>query len=126
MTKEDPKFAGTEQEYEDPLTIDKILESTNVAEDLTDEDLISIGNLVVDGYETDLISRAHWEKDLETWTKLALQVVDQKTYPWQGAANIKYPLLSTAKLPIDIRSSSESSSATLVDSRILSITKGSW
>ena len=58
MTKEDPKFAGTEQEYEDPLTIDKILESTNVAEDLTDEDLISIGNLVVDGYETDLISRA--------------------------------------------------------------------
>ena len=103
MTKEDPKFAGTEQEYEDPLTIDKILESTNVAEDLTDEDLISIGNLVVDGYETDLISRAHWEKDLETWTKLALQVVDQKTYPWQGAANIKYPLLSTAAMQFAAR-----------------------
>ena len=103
MTKEDPKFAGTEQEYEDPLTIDKILESTNVAEDLTDEDLISIGNLVVDGYETDLTSRAHWEKDLETWTKLALQVVDQKTYPWQGAANIKYPLLSTAAMQFAAR-----------------------
>ena len=103
MTKEDPKFAGTEQEYEDPLTIDKILESSNVAEDLTDEDLISIGNLVVDGYETDLISRAHWEKDLETWTKLALQVVDQKTYPWQGAANIKYPLLSTAAMQFAAR-----------------------
>ena len=101
--KQDTTFSGTEQDYQDPLVIDKILESTNVAEELSEDDLISIGNLVVDGYETDLISRAHWEKDLETWTKLALQVVDQKTYPWQGAANIKYPLLSTAAMQFAAR-----------------------
>lgn len=91
--KQDTVFSGTEQDYQDPLTLTKILESTNVAEELSEDDLIAIGNLVVDGYETDLASRAHWEKDLETWTKLALQISEQKTYPWQGAANVKYPLL---------------------------------
>ena len=103
MSKADPNFVGTEQEYEEPLTLTKILDATNVAEELSDDDLISIGNLVVEGYETDLASRAHWEKDLETWTKLALQVSEQKTYPWQGAANVKYPLLSTAAMQFAAR-----------------------
>ena len=103
MSKADPNFVGTEQEYEEPLTLTKILESTNVAEELSDDDLISIGNLVVEGYETDLASRSHWEKDLETWTKLALQISEQKTYPWQGAANVKYPLLSTAAIQFAAR-----------------------
>ena len=122
--KQDTTFSGTEQDYQDPLVIDKILESTNVAEELSEDDLISIGNLVVDGYETDLISRAHWEKDLETWTKLALQVVDQKTYPCaREIRSVSYP--STTKLPIEIKSSSVRSSATLEDSKILSMVKGS-
>ena len=82
MNITETKFAGTEQEYEDSLTIEKILQSKNIACELSAEDLISIGNLVVDGYETDLSSRAHWEKDLESWTKLALQITDNKTYPW--------------------------------------------
>ena len=103
MSITETKFAGTEQEYEDSLTIEKILQSKNVACELSAEDLISIGNLVVDGYETDLSSRAHWEKDLESWTKLALQITDNKTYPWQGAANIKFPLLSTAAMQFAAR-----------------------
>lgn len=101
--QQDTVFSGTEQDYQDPLSLYKILQSSNVADELSQDDLISIGNLVVDGYETDLASRAHWEKDLETWTKLALQVVDQKTYPWQGAANVKYPLLSTAAMQFAAR-----------------------
>ena len=96
-------FEGTEQTYQDYLSIETILKSTNVAEELSDDDLISIGNMVVEGYETDLSSRKHWEKDLESWTKLALQIADVKTFPWQGAANIKFPLLATAAMQFAAR-----------------------
>ena len=103
MNKADQVFAGTEQEFTEALSLDTILSSTNVAEELSEDDLISIGNMVVDGYETDLQSREHWEKDLEAWTKLALQVADNKTFPWQGAANIKFPLLATAAMQFAAR-----------------------
>ena len=46
--QQDTTFSGTEQEYQDPLTIDKILESTNVAEELSEDDIISIGNFAID------------------------------------------------------------------------------
>ena len=54
MNKADQVFAGTEQEFTEALSLDTILSSTNVAEELSEDDLISIGNMVVDGYETDL------------------------------------------------------------------------
>lgn len=96
-------FDGTEQEYKDPLKIQDILDAQNIAEMVSKEDLISIGNDVVTGFETDLLSREPWEKDLETWTKLALQISDQKSYPWVGAANIKFPLLATAAMQFAAR-----------------------
>ena len=85
------------------MKIDKILESTNVAKDLDDEDLIAIGKDAVLGYENDLASRQPWEDDLKTWTELALQIASKKTFPWNGAANIKYPLLATAAMQFAAR-----------------------
>jgi chaperonin GroES len=85
------------------MKIDKLLESTNVAKDLDDEDLIVIGKDVVLGYENDLASRKPWEDDLKTWTELALQIASKKTFPWNGAANIKYPLLATAAMQFAAR-----------------------
>jgi chaperonin GroES len=96
-------FEGTEQEFDRYLDITTILEVDNIAKELDSDDLISIGNLVVEGYENDLTSREPWEKDLETWSKLALQVGEKKTYPWPGAANIKYPLLATAAMQFEAR-----------------------
>ena len=85
------------------MKIDKILESTNVAKDLDGEDLIAIGKDAVLGYENDLASRKPWEDDLKTWTELALQIASKKTFPWNGAANIKYPLLATAAMQFAAR-----------------------
>ena len=39
------------------MKLQKILESSNLAADLSDDKLIEIGNDVVAGYETDLDSR---------------------------------------------------------------------
>ena len=85
------------------MKINDLISSDNIANDLSDEQLKNIGTTVYDGYETDLKSRSMWEKDLEKWTKLALQIVDEKTFPWKGASNVKYPLLSTAAMQFNAR-----------------------
>lgn len=85
------------------MKIEKILDSVNIAEDLEKQQLHMIGKSVVEGFDTDLASRKPWEKDLESWTKLALQIADTKTFPWTGAANIKYPLLATAAMQFAAR-----------------------
>lgn len=85
------------------MKIDKIIALDNIAEELDDELLKEIGTDVVEGFEADLKTRQDWEDDLTKWTKLALQVVDEKTYPWKGASNVKYPLLSTAAMQFNAR-----------------------
>jgi chaperonin GroES len=79
------------------------LESKNLAEGLDDDKMHKISSQVSDGFEYDKRSRAEWEKNLRGWTDLALQVKEEKTYPWVGAANVKYPLLSTAAMQFNAR-----------------------
>jgi chaperonin GroES len=83
--------------------IDKLLSSQNIAEDMSEDELIYVGNQVHSGYESDLATRAHWEQDLKSWTELALQISTEKTFPWVNAANIKFPLLATAAMQFAAR-----------------------
>jgi len=85
------------------MKLSTALDSVNIAEDLDDEKLKKIANQVVDGFDIDKDSRKPWEKDLKTWTELALQVANDKTFPWPNAANIKYPLLATAAMQFAAR-----------------------
>ena len=85
------------------MKIEKILASENVARDLKEEELFKIGEEAFAGYDTDNKSNKDWRDDLEKWTKLALQIVETKTYPWKGASNVKYPLLSTAAMQFNAR-----------------------
>ena len=85
------------------LDISEIVKSPNVADLLSKETLKSIGDVAHTGYEDDLASRQPWEKDLTAWTKLALQIAEEKTFPWPNAANIKFPLLATAAMQFAAR-----------------------
>lgn len=85
------------------MKINDLISSDNIADELSDEQLKKIGTDVLEGFDSDLASRLRWEKDLEKWTKLALQIVEEKTYPWKGASNVKYPLLSTAAMQFNAR-----------------------
>ena len=80
-----------------------ILEVDNVADILNEEDLATIGGIVTSEYDDDLESRSEWEDRAESALDLALQVVEIKSTPWQGAANVKYPLLSTAAMQFAAR-----------------------
>jgi chaperonin GroES len=80
-----------------------IMELTNIADTLSDDDLRKIGTEAKQGYEYDLASRADWERCLDEWMRLATQVREPKNYPWPRASNVKYPLLTTAAMQFAAR-----------------------
>lgn len=80
------------------LPLGKIVESANVADKLTDQQLDSIGKYVLDGYNKDEGSRALWLQRNAEAIKLALQVSEHKSFPWVNCSNVKFPLLTIASL----------------------------
>lgn len=80
------------------LKIDNILGADNVASLLNEDDRNKIGCEVVAGYKDDRESRKRWEENCNNAMKLAMQVWEKKNTPWDKAANVKHPLLSTSAL----------------------------
>ena len=85
------------------MKISDILQETNIAEKMPKEKLEEIGSLVVEGYDNDEQSREAWVRDQDTYMDLALQVASKKTFPWEGASNVKYPLIATAAMQFNAR-----------------------
>lgn len=79
------------------------IEAVNIAEHLDEDKLRKIGNDCAEGFEKDLSSRDVWERKIDEYTKLALQIQEQKAYPWPKASNVKYPLLSTSAMQFAAR-----------------------
>lgn len=84
--------------------IDAMLQQSNLAEGLDKGKLEEISAKVCMIYEEDVESRRDWKEQYETWMKLALQVVEEKTFPWVGASNVKYPLVATSAIQFHARS----------------------
>jgi len=80
-----------------------VIEEKNLAETMDEDDLKELAGQVSEGFEADLNSRKDWEKNIKEWTDLALQVREQKVWPWVGASNVKYPILSTASMQFNAR-----------------------
>jgi len=84
-----------------------LTEAVAKAADLTDrfvrEDLTALGGWVWEGYDADKQSRAGWEKRMQAAMDLALQLQKTKTFPWQGAANVAFPLVTIAALQFHAR-----------------------
>ena len=85
------------------LNLDKIVSEPNIATLLSKKDLVAVGHSVVKDFEADLMSRTDWEKRTEESMKLALQVVEAKSFPWPNASNIKFPLITIAALQFHAR-----------------------
>ena len=85
------------------LKLDKMIISPNIAEMLDEGSLNTIGAHVVNEFNLDKESRSTWEKRVEAAMMLALQVAEAKSFPWQGASNIKFPLVTIAALQFHSR-----------------------
>lgn len=80
------------------LDIDKLKSHTNIAELLTRDELHCIAAEVVRGYEIDEESRSRWTDTVNEAMEIAMQIMEEKSFPWEGAANIKYPLITQASI----------------------------
>ena len=85
------------------LNLDKIAESNNVALLLEEDDVKTIGDTCLREYRADKDSRAEWEDRYAEAMKMALQVMEEKTFPWQGASNVKFPLITIAAMQYHAR-----------------------
>lgn len=70
----------------------------NIADELEDDELSRIGQDCLEGYSIDQASRDEWMKKSEDAMRLAMQVSEEKSYPWPKASNIVYPLMTTAAI----------------------------
>lgn len=78
--------------------LNQLTDHTNIAELLDEDTLNTIGSNLCAAIKADDMSREKWLKDNDRWLKMAQQVMEEKSYPWQGASNVKYPTLSIAAL----------------------------
>ena len=88
----------------DTFDINSLIYEPNIASLLSKQDLETIGVQVVRDFDNDLLSRSSWEKRTEASLKLALQVAENKNFPWANASNVKFPLITIAALQYHARS----------------------
>jgi len=91
------------------ITVQTILETENILEMLSDEQVAGIGQQCLTEFEADLRSRregdegACWEDRYKRYLDVAMQVRKAKTFPWPNASNVKFPVLTTAAVQFQAR-----------------------
>ncbi len=83
------------------MSLKKLIElqaETNIADKLDDDMLKDIAHKVIRDFQLDEDSRQHYIRSMEEAMKIAKQVEETKTYPWPDAANVKYPLITSASI----------------------------
>lgn len=80
------------------LKLDVIVRAPNVAALLPDAVVARIGSEAVEGYTIDRATRAEWEQRNAEAIRLALQVAEVKSFPWENCSNVKFPIVTIAAL----------------------------
>lgn len=89
--------------FQKHLAFDTILNSNNLCENLDDDDAKLIGETIRQNYENDKQSRYEWESRYADAEKLVMQLAEEKSFPWPGASNVRFPLLTIAALQYHAR-----------------------
>lgn len=103
-------YEGEDHPDQHVFTLDELqarILVTNLADDpdrpMSDEELTKIGSRVVRETKIDDDSRESWRKRTEAGFSLAMQENKAKTFPWANAANIQFPLMTTAAIQFAAR-----------------------
>lgn len=92
------------QDSQQSVDTDPPLPVENILGTLSKEKQEEIANDCKAAFDDDLRSRGEWESNVDDWIALAKQTKQDKTYPWPGASNVKYPLVATAAMQFAARS----------------------
>lgn len=85
------------------MKIAKILNAFNVAAEISKERLANIGAELQGKYNIDVAAREEKDRNLKEAEKIAKQVIETKSFPFEGAANIKFPLITKAVIEFNSR-----------------------
>lgn len=86
--------------------LDGLARSTgDISDAMSEADLGSLGSKVIEDYEQDCSDREDWARVAKEALQKAAQCgpKEAKTYPWNNASNVKYPLLTIAALQFNAR-----------------------
>lgn len=98
---QDPNYPW---ELSTPLKLDTdLIRSPNLCSRIPEDELKSLGSLVITDFERDLRSRDEWKTRMDMAMKLAMQTSEIKTFPWEKAANVKFPLITIGALQFQSR-----------------------
>lgn len=86
------------------ITINKeTIDSANLCDRFTDEDLLKIGAHVKECFDRDVQSRTSWSERSESAMDLAMQVYKSKSFPWPNCSSVAFPLITIAALQFHSR-----------------------
>lgn len=75
-------------------SIDDIVANPNLAKEFGKDDLGRIGMYCKDMYDSDKNDRSNWEDKMIPILKSAMQLYEEKTFPWVGASQVKLPIIT--------------------------------
>lgn len=83
----------------------KDINNINLAKNLDKDKLDKIGYDCYRGYKDDKSDpkRMAWEENINEYIDIAMQIIENKSDPWEGCANIKLPLLTEAAIQFNAR-----------------------
>ncbi len=104
----------------DKEKLQKYIDSDNIVDLLEEEQLQKISNDVLRGLEEDKRSMSDWLEVADRAMELTQLKREEKNRPFRGAANIKFPIITTAVLQWASRSLADSlKNGKLVDSEVI-------
>lgn len=100
--QEDGEEIVPEPTYETPKQIkarlERWIEEPNIAKEIDENTLRELGMLVVREYDIDEMSRAEWKDDAQKALDFSTQKAQPKSYPWENASNVIFPLITSASM----------------------------
>ena len=78
-------------------------EGLDLAKELPEDLLLRISTQCREAYDRDKSEREQWEGDYDAIAALVRGDRTKKTFPWAGASNVKYPLITVATLQFGAR-----------------------
>lgn len=75
----------------------------NLVGELDKDRVLEIGSKCQSDFLSDVNARAEKDKRLQDAEKLAKQVIEKKSFPFNGASNVKYPLITKAVIEFNAR-----------------------
>ena len=90
-----------------PTKLKHFMNSENIAEEIDEQERTKIVDICLKAVDIDEQSRQEWKKTMDEAFELIDPYFETKNYPWEGAANIKFPMIISSCMQFNARTNPE-------------------